>query len=93
MNALHPMSFVRHARGLRVQVHPLARAAVRAQLTAEESSHWQQAATALVEAAAAADPQILLPYARSVLGLANDGPRTRGRRRLPGGWGPVPPDR
>jgi hypothetical protein len=98
MNALHPMSLVRHAGALRVLVHPLARAAVRAQLTAEESAHWQQAALALVEAAAAADPQGLLPYARSVQGPTSggrgpDGPGTRGRRRLPGGWGPVPPER
>ena len=80
-----------------MQVHPLARAAVRAQLTAEESAHWQQAAVALVETAAAANPQILLPYARSVPGTTSygtgpDGPGFRGRRRIPGGWGPVPPD-
>jgi hypothetical protein len=79
------------------QVHPLARAAVRARLTAEESAHWRQAGIALVDAAAAADPQILLRYARSVPGSASygtgpDGPGTRGRRRLPGGWGPVPRD-
>jgi hypothetical protein len=98
MRALHHNSVVRHALNLRIQMHPLARAAVRAQLTAEESAHWEQAAAALVEAAAAADPQILLPYARAVLdptsdGTGPDGPGTRGRRRLPGGWGPVPPDR
>jgi hypothetical protein len=97
MNALHPMSFVRHAQGLRVQMHPLARTAVRAQLTPEESAHWQQAAVALIEAAAAANPKILLPYARSVPGTTSygtgpDGPATRGRRRIPGGWGPVTPD-
>jgi hypothetical protein len=97
-NALHPMSFVRHAQGQRVQMHPLARAAVSAQLTPEESAHWQQAAVALVEAAAAADPKILQPYARSVPGTTSygtgpDGPGTRGRQRIPGGWGPVPPDR
>jgi hypothetical protein len=92
-NALHPMSLVSHAPGLAVQMHPLARAAIRAQLTTEESAHWEQAAVALVEAAAAADPQILLPYARTVLGTGSDHPGTRGRRRLPGGWGPVPPDR
>ena len=91
MNALHPMSLVRHM-GLRVQVHPLARAAVRAQLTAEESAHWQQAAATLVEAAAAAN-SLLLPYARSVVGPASNTPRTRGRRRIPGGWGPASPDR
>jgi hypothetical protein len=98
MGYLGANSVISPARGLRHQVHPLARAAVRAQLTAEESARWQQAATALVEAAAAADPQILLPYARSVLGTTSDGmgpdcPATRGRRRLHGGWGPVPPDR
>ena len=97
MNALHPMSFVRHAQGLRVQMHPLARAAVSAQLTPEESARWQQAAVALVEAAAAADPKILQPYARSVPGTTSystgpDGPGTRGRRRIPGGWGPAQPD-
>ena len=96
MNALHPMSFVRRAGGLRVQVHPLARAAVRAQLTAQELAHWQQAATTLVEAAAAAEPQTLLPYARSVPGTTSyvtrpAGPGTRGWRRGPGGW--VPPGR
>jgi hypothetical protein len=98
MNALHPMSFVNHARGLRVQAHPLARSAVRAQLTAEEADHWQQAALALIETAAAANPQILLPYARSVPGTTSYGtgrndPGTRGRRRIPGGWGPASPDR
>ena len=97
LNALHPMSFVRHAQGLRVQVNPLVRAAVRAQLTAEEIAHWQQAAVALVDAAAAADPTILMPYARSVPGTTSygtgpDGPGFRGRRRIPGGWGPVTPD-
>jgi hypothetical protein len=87
-------SVVRLIPGMRHQVHPLARAAVLAQLTAEESAHWQQAAAALVEAAAAANPKILLPYARSVLGPANDSPSTRGWRRTPGGWAPpVPPDR
>jgi hypothetical protein len=91
-------SVISPAGGLRHQVRPLAREAVRAQLTAQESAHWQQAGVALVEAAAAANPQILLPYARSVLGTASDGrgpdgPGTRGRRRLPGGWGPVTPDR
>jgi len=85
------MSFVRHARGLRVQMHPLARAAVSAQLTPEESAHWQQAAVALVDAAAAADPKILQPYARSVPGTTSygtgpDGPGTQGRRRIPGAW-------
>jgi len=80
--------------GMRHQVHPLARAAVLAQLTAQESAHWQQAALALVEAAAAANPKILGPYARSVLGPANNDPSTRGWRRVPGGWAPpVPPDR
>jgi hypothetical protein len=91
--ALSANSVISLARGLQYQVHPLARAAVRAQLTAEESAHWQQAGIALVEAAAAADPQILRPYARSVLGTPLDSPRTRGRRRIPGGWGPVGPDR
>jgi hypothetical protein len=63
---VHAMSFVSYAGALRVRVHPLARAAVRAQLTGEESAHWQQAAVALVEAAVTADPQILLPYAEAV---------------------------
>lgn len=39
------------------QVHPLARAAIRAQLTAEESAHWRQAAQALAEAAGIPGPQ------------------------------------
>jgi hypothetical protein len=91
-------SVVSLAGGLRHRVHPVAREAVRAQLTAEESAQWEQAGVALVEAAAAADPQILLRYARSVPGSTSygrglDGPGTRGRRRIPGGWGPVPPDR
>lgn len=98
VNALHPKSLVRHAGGLRVQMHPLARAAIRGSLTDEESARWRQAALAVIEAAAAANPQILLPYARTVLrptgdGAGPDNPRTRGRRRLPGGWGPVQPDR
>ena len=71
-------SVVRLIPGMRHQVHPLARAAVLAQLTAEESAHWQQAAAALVEAAAAASPKILLPYARSVLGPANGQPEHSG---------------
>jgi len=70
---LGAQSVITPARRLRHQVHPLARAAVRAQLTGEESAHWQQAAAALVEAAAAADPQILLPYARAVLDPTSDG--------------------
>jgi hypothetical protein len=84
---------------MRHQVHPLAREAVRARLTAGTSAHWRQADVALVEAAAAAEPKILLQYVRSILdpasdGTGPDGPRTRGRRRIPGGgWGPVPPDR
>jgi hypothetical protein len=98
MNALHPMSFVLHAPGLRVEMHPLARVAVSAQLTPESSAHWQEAAVALVEAAAAANPQILLPYAQTVPGTTHygpgpNGPGTRGWRRGPGGWRPPTPDR
>ena len=81
-NALPPMSLVRHAPALQVQVHPLARAAVRAQLTAQESAHWRQAGVALIEAALPADPQAraswptyarLLPLARATLELTSDG--------------------
>ncbi|HXL89681.1 MAG TPA: hypothetical protein VN969_12035 [Streptosporangiaceae bacterium] len=84
MNALLYKSLVRHARGLRVQVHPLARAAIRAQLTADESAHWQHAGAALVEGALPADPQAptswptyarLLPLARATLDLTSDGMR------------------
>jgi hypothetical protein len=82
MNALHPNSLVRRAGALQVQVHPLVRAAIRAQLTAEESAHWQQAAAALVEAALPADTQApaswpafarLLPQAQATLNPASDG--------------------
>jgi hypothetical protein len=94
MTLLDVNAVVSRVPGLRHQVHPLARAAIHAQLTADESAYWQQAAVALVEAAAAADPQILRPYARAVLDPTGpDEPRTRGRRRLPGGWGPAQPDR
>jgi hypothetical protein len=43
--------------GGRVLVRPQVREAVRAQLTAEEAAHWQQAAAAVVEAAVPADPR------------------------------------
>jgi hypothetical protein len=80
--AMHHQSLVRHAGGLGVQLHPLARAAIRAQLAAEESAHWQQAGAALVEGALPSDPQApeswptyarLLPLARATLDLASDG--------------------
>jgi hypothetical protein len=60
-------SLITRADGLRHQVHPLARAAIRAQLTAEESAHWRQAAEALIEAAAPADPQA--PRHKSACGV------------------------
>lgn len=81
ISALHYQSVVRGARG-GVQVHPLARAAIRAQLTAEESAHWQQAGAALVEGALPDDPQEptswrvfahLLRLAQATLELTSDG--------------------
>ena len=80
-------SVVRLIPGLRHQVHPLARAAVRAQLTAKSpptatgrrgpgrGSGWRPTL------------KILLPYAWSVLGLGQPHPSSRGWRRIPGGWG------
>ena len=67
-NALHSHSYVSWAGAGGVRVHPLARAAIRGQLTAAESAHWQQAAIALVEAALPVEPYLLLPYARAVRG-------------------------
>jgi hypothetical protein len=82
LRAMHHESLVSHAGGRQVQLHPLARAAIRAQLTADESAHWQQAGAALVEAALPADPQDpatwltyqrLLPLARATLNPAGEG--------------------
>ena len=82
MNGLHHQSLVRRVIRQGVQVHPLARAAVRERLTAEEAMHWQRAGEALIEAALPADPQDpatwptyqrLLPLARATLDPASEG--------------------
>jgi hypothetical protein len=100
MNALHHQSLVRHVVHHGVQVHPLARAAVRERLTAEEAAHWQQAGEALVEAALPADPQDpatwptyqrLLPLARATLDPASEG-MTRIARYLAASGRNEPPD-
>jgi hypothetical protein len=65
-----------------LQVHRLVQAVTRAQLTTWEAGQWQQAATAVVEAAIPADVQlpgawqacaVLLPHARAVLQLTSEG--------------------
>jgi hypothetical protein len=100
MNALHHQSLVRHVVHHGVQVHPLARAAVRDRLTAEEAAHWQQAGEAMVEAALPADPQDpatwptyqrLLPLARATLDRASEG-MTRIARYLAASGRNEPPD-
>ena len=77
-----PFSELSPPDGVREVMPPPVRAATRAQLTAEESAHWQQAAAAVVEAAVPADPQApaswpacaaLLPHARAALDLTSDG--------------------
>ena len=65
-----------------VLVHRLVQAITRDQLPPGQASQWQQAATALIEAAVPADPQLpvawpvcaaLLPHARAVLDLTSSG--------------------
>jgi hypothetical protein len=81
-SALQPLSLIRHAGRGAVQVHPLARAAIRAQLTAQEPAHWEQAGAALVEGALPAEPADptswpifahLLPLAQATLESTGDG--------------------
>ena len=63
-----------------VLVHRLVQAVIRARLTSEAADRWQQAATALVEAAVPANPEVpavwracaaLLPHALAVLDLTS----------------------
>lgn len=85
MRALHPKSFVLHVPGAGgIQMHPLARSATRARLTAEETAHWRQAGAALIEAALPTDAQDpvsqrtfarLLPLAQATLDPDSDGIR------------------
>ena len=79
--ALHPLSLVRRTRG-GTQVHPLVRAAIRAQLTVEELAHWRQAGAVLIEGALPADPADptswpvftqLLPLAQATLEPTSNG--------------------
>jgi hypothetical protein len=65
-----------------VLVHRLVRAITRAQLNTDLEAQWEQAAAALVEAAAPVDPElpaawpvsaVLLPHARAVLDLTSGG--------------------
>lgn len=100
LKAMHHDSLVSHTEGLRVQLHPLARAAIRAQLTADEAAHWQQAGTALIEGALPSDPQDpatwltyqrLLPLARAALDPAGEG-RARIARYLAASGRNEPPD-
>jgi hypothetical protein len=80
--ALRRYSLVTPAGDGLVLVHRLVQAITRAQLSAEEAARWEQAATALVEAAVPADPRlpaawpmcaVLLPHARAVLDLTSGG--------------------
>ena len=82
MTALRRYSVVTPAGDGLVLVHRMVQAITRAQLTAEEAGPWGQAATALVELAVPADPElpaawpvgaVLLPHARAVLDLTSGG--------------------
>ena len=82
VTALRRYSLVTPAGPGLVLVHRLVQAVARAQLTADESELWEQAAASLVEAAVPDQPRLpaawpacaaLLPHARAVLHPASDG--------------------
>jgi len=84
ITALRRYSLIAPAGHGLVLVHSLVQATTRAQLTAAVAAQWQQAATALVEAAVPADSAapaawpvfaVLLPHARAVLDLTSSGMR------------------
>jgi hypothetical protein len=84
ITALRRYSLVSPAGDGLVLVHRLVQAITQAQLTAQTDAQWKQAASALVEAAVPANPQlpaawpvcaVLLPHARAVLDPASDGMR------------------
>jgi hypothetical protein len=84
VTALRRYSLVTPAGPGLVLVHPLVQAIARAQLTADESNRWEQAAATLIEAAIPDDPRLpaawpacaaLLPHAWAVLHPASDGMR------------------
>ena len=82
MTALRRYSLVTPAGDGLVVVHRMVQAITRAQLSAEEAGLWGRAATALVELAVPADPElpaawpvgaVLLPHARAVIDLTSGG--------------------
>jgi len=82
MTALRRYSLVTPAGDGLVLVHRMVQAITRAQLSAEEAGLWGRAATALVELAVPADPElpaawpvgaVLLPHARAVIDLTSGG--------------------
>lgn len=79
--ALRRYSLVTFAGDRQVLVHRLVQAVTRSQLSADQSSRWQQAAAALVQSAAPDDPELpaswlmylmLLPHAQAALSLTSD---------------------
>jgi hypothetical protein len=82
ITALRRYSLVTPAGDRLVLVHRLVQAITRAQLTADVSGQWKQAAAGLVDEAVPADTDrpavwsacaVLLPHARAVLGLTSGG--------------------